>query len=414
MIPATMDHKEFMGKASQILDEERVRPTVGYEGTITRGEAELAEASPGLIALIALKVLTRTNSLQTLRNSRPRQVREAADEYEFKSANYELLLALYSQVRIDERASFVTLLLNRIRTSKPARSLVPAVRFPASDGCGSEIPLVTEFCIRTGHVGELSRAIAEAPESDNLLFLLLQLEETIALNFSVFSDSELEGLATALVVLRTRAHEKSYQYSRPRGVPASARVPNPKYNPALAETAELVATVCDGLIEECQQARFWYLKGALQQKANVEINLDKSRVMEYLTSLGFSEPLVKSLNAAEQNYRATATPFELKTCLGHLRSFLEGLHQQACRPFSLQLGKMAPTKWGDYLQHLRDGGLLSPQEERFAAALFTLLSDEGVHPLMAEPEYARLLRNVVIEYGLMFLTKLDKGGVKLQ
>ena len=75
---------------------------------------------------------------------------------------------------------------------------------------------------------------------------------------------------------------------------------------------------------------------------------------------------------------------------------------------------MAPTKWGEYLQHLRDGGLLSPQEERFAAALFTLLSDEGVHPLMAEPEYARLLRNVVIEYGLMFLTKLDKGGVKLQ
>ncbi len=42
------------------------------------------------------------------------------------------------------------------------------------------------------------------------------------------------------------------------------------------------------------------------------------------------------------------------------------------------------------------------------------MSDEGVHPLIAEPEYARLLRNVVIEYGVMFLATLDKKGVILR
>jgi len=36
------------------------------------------------------------------------------------------------------------------------------------------------------------------------------------------------------------------------------------------------------------------------------------------------------------------------------------------------------------------------------------LSDTGVHPLVAEREYARLMRNMSIEYGLLLLTKVDK------
>jgi hypothetical protein len=35
-----------------------------------------------------------------------------------------------------------------------------------------------------------------------------------------------------------------------------------------------------------------------------------------------------------------------------------------------------------------------------------------VHRLVAEREYARLMRNMSIEYGLLLLTKLDKLGLK--
>ena len=42
------------------------------------------------------------------------------------------------------------------------------------------------------------------------------------------------------------------------------------------------------------------------------------------------------------------------------------------------------------------------------------MSDESVHPLAATREHARLLRNVVIEYGVMFLSLLDKKGIKLK
>lgn len=189
---------------------------------------------------------------------------------------------------------------------------------------------------------------------------------------------------------------------------------NRNYDPKVAVAAAEVVTVCDGLVAECKQARYWYLKGALQRNANIEVNQDKTRVENELRSLGFGGPLLVVLNAAEQDFRSSSTPFELKNCLGHLRSFLEGLHEQACIPIATKAGAPLPKKWGKSTELLHTNSILSAQEENLATSLYTLISDEGVHPLIAEPEYARLLRNMVIEYGLMFLTKLSKLGIKLQ
>ena len=192
-----------------------------------------------------------------------------------------------------------------------------------------------------------------------------------------------------------------------------AGVANPDYNPYLAPLAAEVVAVCDGIIDECKQARYWYLKGALQQNANLEVNHDKTRVEHYLKNLGFSDPLLQALNVAERDYRTSATPFELKNCLSHLRSFLEGLHEQASQALARDSAATVGKKWGKSTEFLRECGLLSAQEESFVSSLYTLISDEGVHPLTGEREYARLLRNVVIEYGLMFFTKLEKAGIKL-
>jgi hypothetical protein len=122
---------------------------------------------------------------------------------------------------------------------------------------------------------------------------------------------------------------------------------------------------------------------------------------------------LQALNAAERDYRASATPFELKSCQSHLRSFLEGLHEQVCQAIPHESETMLGKNWGKSTAFLRESGLLSRQEEEFATSLYTLISDEGVHPLTTEREYARLLRNMVIEYGLLFLTKADKAGIKL-
>ena len=63
------------------------------------------------------------------------------------------------------------------------------------------------------------------------------------------------------------------------------------------------------------------------------------------------------------------------------------------------------------MAYLVDNGVLTKPEELFAARFYTLISDAGVHPLIAEPEYARLMRNMSIEYGLLLLSKLDRFGL---
>jgi hypothetical protein len=75
---------------------------------------------------------------------------------------------------------------------------------------------------------------------------------------------------------------------------------------------------------------------------------------------------------------------------------------------TIPLDGYAPT-----ITYLRQQGFITQQHEAFITSLYTLISDTSVHPLGAEREYARLLRNVTIEYGVMFLTVLDKRGVKI-
>ena len=123
---------------------------------------------------------------------------------------------------------------------------------------------------------------------------------------------------------------------------------------------------------------------------------------------GFSNGLIECLNRADQTYQAASSGFEFEICMGHLRSFMEELHSEGITKLGLMTATLPGQKWGSGLKRLQQGGVLSTAEEKYAAALYALLSDEGVHPIIEEKEYARLARNVVIEYALPFLRKLAK------
>ena len=167
-----------------------------------------------------------------------------------------------------------------------------------------------------------------------------------------------------------------------------------------------------GILEECRKSRYLYLKGSLLEGLNIEINQDKEAVNSYLMTLGFTATLASSLDEAERLYSVGGSAFELKASMGHLRSFLEGLHKEILPAAHARFGGALPGKWGEGLLYLRTNGVLSKAEEAFAGSLYTLISDEGIHPLVAEREYARLFRNVVIEYALLLLSKLEKLGLK--
>jgi hypothetical protein len=216
----------------------------------------------------------------------------------------------------------------------------------------------------------------------------------------------LKAIPAALDNLYKVAELQTYKTKGPRG---GKQVTNPHYRGGLEATGREIIGAIDGIREECRKALFYYLRDGLKQRPNLQIEADKKIVVDYLTKLGFGTEMVGALNAAEVEYKSASNQFELKNCLGHLRSFLEHLHRESVKSIAAA-GDTVEDRWGRTTLYLRTQDLITQQHENFVTSLYTLLSDESVHPLGAAPEYARLLRNVVIEYGVMFLSVLDRRG----
>jgi hypothetical protein len=400
-----MELTDAIQKANRLLNEEHQRPTVGYvdESNDSISSAIQAQSTSSGARL----------NLYAMRRMHPRPVREDPQNYSFKSTNYDLLLTVYLQVSIDDRPSFISSLLAWVAPGPSTRSKTEGFSFPTFQWKVSALPLIAEFCIRTGHKKELIDAIAasKAP-TVGLAIMMIQIEETIALNFNLFGESELEQLPSQLNGLREMAELQTYSARGARGRPGTM-VPNPHYKSGREQEASQIVKSVDGIADECNQALYWYLKGALQLTPNLEIESDRIKVIGFLDNLGFDPLLSGSLAKAESLYNASSDAFDLKSCLGHIRSFYEHLNIDAGQAIARLSGATVVDGWDPTMTFLRNSTFLSPQQEKFARGLYTLLSDEGVHPLIAEREFARLLRNVVIEYGVMFLTMLQKRGVRV-
>lgn len=236
------------------------------------------------------------------------------------------------------------------------------------------------------------------------------MEEMLALNFNLFSNAELELLPSELKVLYEIADRQTYSARGPR---SGAMKDNPHFKQGYAAMGKLIVASIEGISEECRKARYFYLKGVLQELPNLEIESDRLKVVSFLDSLGFDPLLAASLERAEQQYNSASGPFDWKQCLGHIRSFYEHMNIDAGQALASSTGATCVGQWDPTLTFLKNSNFFTAQQEKFARGLYTLLSDEGVHPLIAEKEFARLLRNMVIEYGLMFLTMLQKKGVRI-
>ncbi|MBZ5645759.1 MAG: hypothetical protein LAN37_00885 [Acidobacteriia bacterium] len=374
-------------KAEQILDQERVEPTVRYEMAPTE---------------TVIQVLATFAGPLKERGKHPRTIQERPEQFQFKSTNFDLLCAILDQVPSQNRPAFVASVRSRISDARSyRRRYVDVLGAGSWKLSSSELPLVAEFLVRRGDKQVFIRALSEAAPGPGLTLLLMQLEEMIALNFTLFTDEEYQQLPTAIESIRTTVAGLS------KGPKPSSTVESNTLFHVRKEIPEL----CDSILEGCRKARYLYVISSLLPGMNLEVNQDKSRVRTFLEKLGFAQLLIESLEEAERLYRTAATPFELKSGMGHLRSFLEQLHLQACALAHKKLGGCLPSTWGEALKYLRDQNILTVKEEQFASQFYALMSDTSVHPLVAEREYARLMRNMSIEYGLLLLTKLDKLGL---
>jgi hypothetical protein len=354
-----MELQEALEKANQILDEERVSPTVNYD-CVPQSERT---------AQLVVSILAITN-LQAQRGERPRRIIGNATTYKFKSTNYDLLCALLSRLPENDRAAFRSGVALRL-VSAPGCVRKPYVLFPG---------------------------------------WLRQLEEMIALNYTVFMDSDYETLAPAMLNISARAAEAEKECRKSNIV--STEWPGIGSVSATALCIEVEAA-SKAIAEQSRKARYLYLKGSLSEGLNLEVNQDKIAVEQYIQQYGFPHTLVQALNEAERLYRDGTTPFDFKGSMANLRSFLENVHAEAMPALHAKFGGQLPQKWGEGLAYLLQINVLSKTEEQYVSRLYALISDEGVHPLIADKEDARLSYNTVVEYALRFFRKIEKLGIKI-
>jgi hypothetical protein len=393
-----MDINGACHRAEQIFDEERVTPTVRYEVSMDRKDVTPSQTLAQSFALI------------DGRWQQPRDVSDDPKGFVFRGTNYDLLIALLSQIPEQERPSFIRCVVLRLSWGVGASTSKHA-HFPKWNSLVSELPLAAEFLVRNEGKNELfafleNKSVKHIPGH---ILLLMQIEEMIALNFTLFDPLQYQRLAAALQKIGHKAN-KTAEDQRKRNVRERTWLGVGTIN--LVSMYREIARLCFAISEQCRKARYLYLKGELEEGLNIEVNQDKTAVESYIQKFGFTPSLIQALNEADSLYQLRASPFDLKSSLGHLRSFLENMQKEAMPKIHAKYGGQLPPNWGSGLSYLVQSSILSKAEEQFAVALYKLISDEGVHPLIAEREYVRLARNMVIEYSLLFLTKLDKAGLK--
>jgi hypothetical protein len=399
--PPKMELEDAIAKALQILGEERRYPTVRYSPIPS--QSPTSSSSPA-DELLQFKI---TAELMANRRENPRPIVQGEHQYQFHSQNYNLLVTLLGRVEEADRSAFLRAVADRIKVF-PASGRNKAASFPSWSSQTSELPLVAEFLIRNGGKGLFLETLQACNPSPGIAIMLLQLGEIIALNFPIFSEPEYDGLSQAVGHLRSEAYNVRMKINNYGYALGNEIWEQYGFNGAAA--CHYICERCDEVKELCRKAGFLYLENSLTENVNLEVNQDKYIVEGFLETFGFSGPLLTALNEAERLNSPGATASELKSSMGHLRSFLEHLHSEAIPRIqkSKSIASPADTKWGTQLTYLRVNSFLSEQEEKFVAGLYALISDEAVHPLIAKREYARLARNVVIEYALLFLRKLEQ------
>ena len=407
-----MNLSEASQKALHILADERVRPTISYVYVGTEWPHQLWWDT-NLRQQGWTPRMAGVNALESMRKRKPREVEDNPKLWEFKSKNYNHLVTIFNSLLEATRPFLVGGLLN---ATLPAAAYPDAANhFPTWDNKTSNIALVTEFAVRTGNLKVLWDCTRHLTlPSHSAIIMLMELQEILALNFTQFSEEQIDAMPASLAPLYEIAERQSWKAKRSRDG-KSPLVLNEHYRPGFEADAEGIMRAIDAIKAQCTQAKYHFVTGALQEGINLEIDTDKAKVQTFLEQLGFDPLLKRALDEAEKEYRGDATGFQLKSCLGHLRSFLEELHFRTCEAIAAGNNPESEyDKWGLTVHFLRKKDFLSSQEEKLVTGIHAIMSEDGVHPLIAEREYVRLLRNMVIEYGLLLLSILAKKGIFIQ
>lgn len=188
-----MELPEAKLAADQILNEECERPTIEYKDIAGDLVNRYKQMTPEQIADWEKITSVPRKNLPTQRKERPRPVIETPQIFEFSGTNFGLLMSVYGSVNEEDRPQMIEYIVHRVENGGTRIYGRPQnYFFPTLSGMVCELPLVAEFCIRTGNIGRFFVATAKPKwPTYQLAIMMMQLEEMIALNWDLFDKEQL-------------------------------------------------------------------------------------------------------------------------------------------------------------------------------------------------------------------------------
>ncbi|MDO9464583.1 MAG: hypothetical protein Q7J67_04720 [bacterium] len=146
---------------------------------------------------------------------------------------------------------------------------------------------------------------------------------------------------------------------------------------------------------------------------NLEINQDKKDLKKQIKKYNLPNALGESLDNIEKKLRESKTKFDYKSCIDHIRSFIESLLITIAKnvrliceiPITEPLDKFVAAR--NYLKN-KSVGFYSVKQDKLLEGIYAFLSDSGTHKLTSDKEYARLGINTAVESALFLFKRLEK------
>jgi len=129
----------------------------------------------------------------------------------------------------------------------------------------------------------------------------------------------------------------------------------------------------------------------------------------FFAALGFDQPVAAALRQAEAYLRLDGQ-FDPKHAGDLLRSCIDATHRQVVQALERETGKAydgKDHKDGSRRAYMSRVGFISKPEEVFISAVYTLISDEATHGLIAPKETVLVLHRTVRDYLLLLARRLS-------
>jgi hypothetical protein len=128
---------------------------------------------------------------------------------------------------------------------------------------------------------------------------------------------------------------------------------------------------------------------------------------------GLSPRVTSALKEAEQRLQSDGV-FDSKTAADLIRTAMEEAHREFVIELESVAGKLycGEDRDGSRRNYMRDVGFITQPEEAFFSAIYSLISREGSHKLIAPRETVLLLHQTVFSYLLLMTERLRKQKVR--